>query len=147
MPRPGGEYTSRRSRLMSRMKKHAGFSLIELMVVIVIVAILASIAIPSYREAVRRSDRRAAQAVMMDIANRERQYFVGNRAFATKAELGYALPPGVSEKYTFEDIVLDAGPPPEFTITFTAKGVQAVDGNLVLTGAGVKTRAGAEDKW
>jgi type IV pilus assembly protein PilE len=118
--------------------------LIELMIVIVIVAILASIAIPSYREAVRRSDRRAAQSVMMDIANRQRQFFVGNRAFATNADLGYALPPEVSEKYTFEEMDLDAGPPPEFTITFTAKGPQVADGDLSLTSAGVKTPA---DKW
>jgi type IV pilus assembly protein PilE len=130
--------------MMSRMKKQAGFSLIELMIVIVIVAILASIAIPSYREAVRRSDRRAAQSVMMDIANRQHQLFVGNRAFAQNwAALGYALPPEVSEKYD-PAITPVAGPPPGFTITFTAKGPQVADGNLSLTSAGVKTPA---DKW
>ena len=125
------------------MKKQAGFSLIELMIVVVIVAILASIALPSYREAVRRSDRRAAQAAMMDIANRQRQYFIGNREFASEADLGYALSPELAEKYTFS-ITLDAGPPPGFTIDFTAIGAQAADGNLSLTSTGEKSPAG---KW
>ena len=125
------------------MKKHKGFTLIELMITILVVAILASIAIPSYREYVIRGHRRAAQAAMMEIATQERQYFVANRAFATAAELGYALRPEVDEFYDF-DIDLDAGPPPTFTINFTAVGGQASDGNLSLTSEGVKTPA---EKW
>lgn len=125
------------------MKKQSGFTLIELMIVVVVVAILASIAIPSYREAVRRSDRRAAQAAMMDIANRERQFFIGNRTFADETELGYTLPPELADKYTF-DITVDAGPPPGFTIDFTAIGTQADDVDLSLTSTGEKTPA---DKW
>jgi type IV pilus assembly protein PilE len=116
-------------------KPQRGFTLIELVVVIVIVGILASIAIPSYREYVVRGNRRAAQASMMEIATRQQQYFVANRS--------YALPPEVTGNYTF-DIALAAGPPPTFTVNFTAVGAQAGDGNLALTSNGVKTPA---DKW
>jgi len=125
------------------MKKQRGFTLIELLIVVVVVAVLASIAIPGYRDAVRKGNRRAAQAVMMDIANRERQYFVANRAFADATALAYSLPTEVSGKYTYT-ITVAAGPPPGFTINFTATGPQAVDGDLSLTAAGVKSPSG---KW
>ncbi len=125
------------------MKKQQGFSLIELMVVVSIIAIIAAFAMPSYRDSVRKSNRRAAQSVMMDIANREHQYFVANREFATEADLGYALPPEVIDNYDY-DIDVDAGPPPGFTINFTAKGFQDDDVDLSLDSWGVKTPAG---KW
>ena len=131
------------------MKTQKGFTLIELVIVVAILAILATIAIPSYREYVIRGHRRAAQAAMMEIATQERQYFVANRAFAevtadgTVNELGYALPPEVDEFYDF-DIDVDAGPPPSFTINFTAVGGQAGDGNLSLTSEGVKD---PPEKW
>ena len=126
------------------MKAHKGFTLIELVVVVVIIAILATIAIPSYSQYITRSNRRAAQAVMMEIATREMQYFAANREFADEGDLGYVLPADVARHYTYE-ITLDAGPPPGFTIEFSpSSDRQAADGDLALTSTGVKTPA---EKW
>lgn len=124
-----------------------GFTLIELMVVVAIIGILASIALPSYSEYVIRSNRTAAQSEMMDIANREQQFLLADRAYADKPTLvasGYSVPAGVAAKYTYTVNVNNAATPPTFTITFTPTGSQAVDGALTLDGQGVKTPA---SKW
>jgi type IV pilus assembly protein PilE len=126
------------------MKKSRGFTLIEVMIVVVIIAILASIAIPSYREYVIRSHRRAAQAEMAAIATRELQYFASERAFADESELGYVLPPEVAENYDFTITPSLSGSVPTFTIDFEAKGSQLRDGDLSLNSEGVKTPA---NKW
>jgi type IV pilus assembly protein PilE len=129
-----------------KIRGQRGVTLIELMIVVVVIAILASIAMPSYRKYVMRGHRSAAQAAMMDIANRQQQILLANRSYADAATLtagGYALPPDVSENYSLT-IATDAGPPPTFTITLTPTGAQAGDGALTLDNRGNKTPA---DKW
>lgn len=123
-----------------------GFTLIELMITVAVVAILAAVALPSYQQYVIRGKRAAAQAEMMDIANRQQQFLLANRSYADKTTLeasGYALPTEVSAHYAYT-ITVGAGAVPTFTITFTPSGSQASDGALSLTSEGVKTPAA---KW
>ena len=137
------------------MKKHSfprkrnGFTLIELMITVAIIAILASIAYPSYQQYIIRSKRSAAQAQMMDIANRQQQFLLANRMYATKDALtasGYTLPAEVAANYGYTITLQDptATEVPSFLLTFTPTGSQAGDGDLTLDNQGVKTPAG---KW
>lgn len=130
-----------------KFRNTAGFTLIELMVVVVIIGILAAVALPSYQEYVKRGNRVAAQSQMMDIANREQQFLMADRVYADKTKLvssGYALPKEVSARYSYEVEVDNTATPPTFLITFKAIGSQASDGELTLNSAGVKRPAG---KW
>ncbi|TXS90015.1 type IV pilin protein [Parahaliea aestuarii] len=132
--------------MRTRDVRHRGFTLIEVMIVVVIVAILLAVALPSFRNQVIRGHRVDAQGQMMEIANLQQQFLLSDRAYADKATLeasGYALPADVDQHYNYS-ITLGAGAAPSFTITFTPVGGQAVDGSLTLNSAGVKTPA---DKW
>lgn len=120
-----------------------GFTLIELMIVVAIVAILATVAYPSYTSYIVRSNRAAAQAALMDIAQRQQQYLLDNRAYAaTTAALGVTVPPNVTQVYA---ISLATG-----VTTFTATAAalagtkQFADGDLTINQSGAKTPPG---KW
>jgi type IV pilus assembly protein PilE len=127
------------------VKAQTGFTLIELMIAVAIVAILASIALPSYQQSIIRGHRSAAQAEMMDIANRQQQFFLANRGYADAlSDLGYSLPTDVAARYSVGIATDNFATPPTFTITFTAINAQSADGALTLNNEGVKTPA---SKW
>jgi type IV pilus assembly protein PilE len=133
--------------LRAERLRQRGFTLIELLIAIVIVGILVAVAIPSYLQYVIRANRAAAESQMMDIASREQQIFLSNRAYGTLADLGYSsFPSELNGKYSFPPTlnIDNTATPPTFTITFTAIGSQASDGNLTLDYQGNKT---PPEKW
>ena len=122
-----------------------GFTMVELMIVVVIVSILAAVAIPGYSRYVVSANRTAAQAEMMTITNKEEQYLIANRVYGNKAALGYSIPASVASKYDW-DVTVGSGTVPSYLITFTPKatGSQAADGAMTLDNQGNKTPAA---KW
>jgi type IV pilus assembly protein PilE len=119
-------------------KRVAGFTLVELMVVVAIVGILAAIAYPSYMDKIMRGRRSAAEAYLMDLAQRQQQYFTDARVYAPDvATLNDPVPGEVVNYYAVQ--IATGATPPTFVITATAIGTQASDGNLTIDNTGAKT--------
>ena len=139
------------------MNYSKGFTLIEMMVTAAIIAIIAAIAIPQYSQYVIRGNRAAAEAFMMDVANREKQYLLDARSYTANwaltdptPNLSMTAPTNVSKNYTIA-ICLDVACSPAFSAPFfkiTATPVpgskQVNDGTLTLDDLGNKGPAG---KW
>lgn len=118
-----------------------GFTLIELMIAVAVVAILAAIAMPSYREHIRKSRRAEAQSFMMAVAGRQQQFMVDTRAYATTvAGTGIAVPSNVDAAYT---VSMPAPTASAFTLTLTPKTDQSSErcGTLSIDQNGTKTAA------
>ena len=68
-----------------------GFTLVELMIALAVVAILATVAYPSYVNQLRQSRRTDAKIALLDLAARQERFFSVNNVYATTpAQLGYA---------------------------------------------------------
>jgi type IV pilus assembly protein PilE len=77
-------------------KFQRGVTLIELLVVVAIVAFLSAIAFPSYDRYIVRTKRAVAQNVLMQVADRQQQFFMDNKRFAANlANLGFGANPFV----------------------------------------------------
>jgi len=93
-----------------------GFTLIELMVVVVIATILVSIAVPSYMSQVRQSRRTEVRTALLDLAGREERYFsttptgyTANPAFVGYAGFGAANP--IGSQYYYVNVCAPAASP------------------------------------
>ena len=74
----------------SAVKNNAGFTLIELLIVVAIIGILLSLAIPAYQDSILRGRRSVAVSGLMDLANREEQFYLNNKVYTSDlTNLGY----------------------------------------------------------
>jgi len=91
-----------------------GFSLIELMIGLAIVAILATVGGTSYQSYVERGNRSDVQRVMTEIAAKQEQYMMVNQSYTGDlgpTGLNYDINSSISENYTV--IVVPYGTNPE----------------------------------
>ena len=88
--------------LQHAARSSRGFTLIELMVVVIIATLLLSIAVPSYMSQIRQSRRTEAKTAILDLAGREERFLTTNPTgyTITAASLGYAaLPTAIGSGY------------------------------------------------
>ena len=75
---------------MKQQHAQRGVTLIELMIVVVILAMIASFAYPSYMNYVVNTKRTAATSTLLQVADRQQQFFMDNKRYAAGlSELGY----------------------------------------------------------
>ena len=113
------------------------------MIVVAVVALLAAVALPSYRDSVKRSVRAEAQAYLMAVASRQQQFLMDTRAFSgSSVDTIVAQPRNVVTAYVVT-LTTVAGPPPTFMLTATPTTDQATDkcGALTLDQTGTRTAA------
>ena len=113
-----------------------GFTLIELMVTVAIAAILASVAIPMYRDYVIRSRIIDATSKLSDFRVRMEQYFMDNRTYANGANCGVANPTDTDDA-SFTIACKDASAT-AYTAVATgkdAKGMKGFEYQIVASGA------------
>jgi type IV pilus assembly protein PilE len=121
-----------------------GFTLVELMIVVAIVAILAAIALPSYQAYVLRSHRTSAVNAVMDLASREARYYTTNNSYTNSLiTLGYAADPTLvtdANNNYYNLSVNPASTATTFTLQAVPQGAQVNDtcGTFTYTDLGVK---------
>jgi type IV pilus assembly protein PilE len=104
------------------MRAQAGFTLIELMIALVVVAILAAVAVPSYRQYVIRSQRTDATESLLRLATAQEKFYLQNNRYADNDEMDDAPPAGLGITgsgngwYTLSVVAADA-------TTFTVRAV------------------------
>jgi type IV pilus assembly protein PilE len=120
--------------------KHSGFTVFELVIVLSIVAILAALAYPSYRQSVMKARRADAQTDLLSFANNAERVFNQDTSYTNLSA------PDDTDFYTYTLVKTATS----YTITATPTSIQSADscGTMNLTSTGQKTHSGSSpDCW
>lgn len=121
------------------MRRHQGFTLIELMIVVAIIAILAMVAYPSYQDSVRQTRRSGGQSALLQAVQNAERYFTENNTY-----VGYVVSPAASDGGFYNLTHAVAATASTFTISATPIGDQTNDdcGTMTINNTNVRTPAG-----
>jgi type IV pilus assembly protein PilE len=139
------------------MGKQRGFSLIELMIALVVIAILAAVGFPSYQEYINRGKRAEGKSALLRAAQQIERFYSLNNCYpsgtancgnaatsaAALAAAGISAFSGDSAAASAYDLSVTTTAQ-DFTLTATPKFSDAKCGNLTLTNTGAKGKTGTE---
>jgi type IV pilus assembly protein PilE len=150
---------------------HGGFTLIELVITVAIVAILATIAVPTYKSYVLRANRTVAKSALAEVVSRQASYYADTKRYATNfSKLGWSSDDTLylDREGTLKDasssgsiyaVTLKGGATAStcpatgspgasaYTVVATPINTQAADttcGAMCLSSAGIKAAAGSD---
>lgn len=130
-------------------RKLTGFSLIEVMVVVVVIGILAAVALPSYQESVRRGNRAAARAALLEAQQFMERFYAANNAYdQTLGSVAVALParfasvPPESPKYSLALSTTSPATATTYRLEATPLQTDSKCAVLFVTNTGVKGTTG-----
>jgi len=135
--------------------KQRGFTLIELMITVAIVAILAGVALPAYRDSVAKGRRAEARAVLLETSQWMERFFSENYRYdqntagtAVNSAMPSTLKVSPKQGSAVYTISATASTATSYTLTATrvSGGSMATDkcGNFTITNTGVKSNVGLD---
>ena len=135
--------THRHTRPFRRQRANAGFTLVELMIVLGIIAIISAVALPSYQESTRRTNRTDGMTTMLETAQTLERCFTtyGKYDNASCSVLNGASIASPKGHYNIAVV----STPTTFSLTATPQGSQVSDtkcANLTLENKGLKSATG-----
>ena len=118
-----------------RAPQHAGFTLIEVMIVVAIIGILTAIVLPSYRDYVIRGKLVAGTNALANMRTQMEQYYQDNRTYATVSA------PAIVTPCVANAVVASNGTP--FNVSCSAASDAPTATTYTLRATGTGTVAGA----
>jgi type IV pilus assembly protein PilE len=132
-----------------RYRHNQGFTLVELMIVVVVISLLAMVAVPSYNKSIAKARRGDAQASLSNLSAAMERFFTENGTYigaagssgtptATGSPWIYHSQSPVDGDVKFYDLTIEAATAGAYTVRATPIGGHADDGYLELTSTGVE---------
>ena len=114
------------------MRRTQGFTLIEIMITVVIIAIIAAVAVPNYTDYITRSKFTEAHGFLSDQRVKMEQYYMDNRRYgtgATATDCGAAAPTNAKYfTYTCTSSTVAGAGSQQYVYTATGRADQGLDG-------------------
>jgi type IV pilus assembly protein PilE len=110
----------------SKARRAAGFTLIEVVIVIALLAIVATLALPAYRVSVYKANRSDGLQALLDLQTRQEKWRANNPSYTDDlADLGYSASTSAEGRYTLS--LAEGATGTSYTATATAVGDQSND--------------------